>query len=124
MNPMKALVPCVGLFHAAFVGAGATDATLATDAQFPLEANLGSTCVRTSVGLFVVTLKDTTAQMLQCVPSIIGTEGLRATVKVNVATSAGVTTLTVNVWDPAGSLDDPETTDTLILAFTGYDTTA
>ncbi len=121
---MAALGSSTKLFHAAFVGGGAADATLATDAQFPLECNLGSTCKRTSVGLFVVTLKDTTFQMLSVAAEIVGTEGLWATVKVAVATSSGVTTLTVNVWDPAGSLDDPETTDTLVLAFTGYDTSA
>jgi hypothetical protein len=41
---------------------------------------------------------------------------------VKVATDPVARTLTINVWDPGGALDDVETTGTLVLTFDGYDT--
>jgi len=121
-NFVSAVSPNLKLFSAVFVGAGAADATLATDAQYPREDNLGLTMKRTSIGLFVVTLADCTTQVLTVIPEIVGVEGLWATVKVDVDPVAK--TLTLNVWDPAGGLDDPETTDTVKLTIIGYDTSA
>jgi hypothetical protein len=62
-------------FYAAFQGAGVADMTLCTDAQFPLEANLGLTAKRTSIGLFVVTLADCTTQVLDVKATITDSAG-------------------------------------------------
>ncbi len=122
-NKVGATVNDVTLLFAAFVGAGASDATLATAAQYAAQgANLGVTCVRTSIGLFVVTISEKVPRILNIHPEILGTEGLRATTKV--AYSPSAKTLTVNVWDPGGALDDPETTDTLILTILAQNSTS
>jgi hypothetical protein len=109
--------------HAAWVGAGATDATLATNAQFPLAANRGKgVLARTSIGLFTATLSDMPAQVLSVAGTVVGTEGLRVTVKTAYNPTTKVVVL--NVWDPGGALDDPETSDTVVLLIHGRDSTA
>lgn len=121
-NPLFSITPNSVVFHAAFVGASTADMTLATAAQYPRQSNLGLTCVRTSIGLYVVTLADGPPRMLSVIPLLIGTTVLSA--KVKVAYLASARTMTLNIFDGAGSLADPTTADTLVLRMSGQDSTA
>lgn len=123
-NPLKSVANDEVICHAAFVGAGAANMTLATAAQYPKIANLGLTCVRTSIGLYVVTLADGPTQMLDIAPHVKGPTGLECLVKVDY--SATLRTLTINFWNKANpvALADPQTTDLLVLTFFGRNSAA
>ncbi len=121
-DPVKGISNDMTLFHACFVGAGAADATKATNTQYPLIANLGLTMVRTSIGLFVVTLTDITPQILSVAVLIQGTSVQWGKVKVALDTATKIGQ--INIFDGGGNLDDPETADTVILRFTGRNSLA
>lgn len=121
-NAAFALVNDEMRFRAVFVGAATTDMTKATAAQYPLRPNLGSTCVRTSIGLYVVTLTDCTNRVLDVGIEFTGTTTLFG--KVKVATNTTAKTLTINVFDGAGNLADPATADTMVITFDGWDSAA
>lgn len=121
-DPVKAVSNDVTLFHAAFVGASTADMTLATNAQYPKIANLGLTAVRTSIGLYVITLSDITPQILYTAISMMGTSTQWAKIKVAFSTTTKIGQ--INIFDQAGSLADPTTADTVVLRFTGRNSTS
>ena len=122
-DTVKAVGNDIALFHAAFVGADTANATLATAAQFPKICNLGVTLTRTSIGLYVCTLSDTTPQILNVIATVMGPTTLTAEVVVQYSVTNK--TFSLNFWNKAATvaLADPQTTDIIVITLVGRDST-
>lgn len=102
-------------FLAAVVGNGTGAPTIPASTVVPPQDNWALSAVRTSEGLYVITLKDRWPLILNVVPTIVAATGaFKQAYPVSWNEVAG--TITIQVMLAAGSgVDDLESTDTLRL---------